>query len=124
MQTPGSGNPIPHLWFIITEANSETSQCAIVSLTTLRGDKDQTVVLGRSDHSFISHPSVVHYTGARIVDMRLLVSLVAAKTIQQHRSCSPGILKLIQQGVSGSPFTPRKVVDFCRQAWLTGSPLK
>lgn len=117
MLTPGSSNPIPHLWFIISEPNPVSHLCAIVSLTTLRGSKDQTVILGSRDHSFISHPSAVHYIGAMLVDMRRLNALVSAGAVQRHDSCSSATLKLVQQGVMASPFTPRKVVEFCKQAW-------
>ena len=77
MNTPGSANPIPHLWFVITDPEPATHLCAVVSLTTLRGDKDQTVVLGPSDHPYISRPSVIHYIGALIVIETRLAALVA-----------------------------------------------
>ena len=119
MNTPGSANPIPHLWFVITDPEPATHLCAVVSLTTLRGDKDQTVVLGPSDHPYISRPSVIHYIGALIVIETRLAALVAARTVQRHVSCSAETLKLIQQGISASPYTPKKVVNFCKQSWNT-----
>lgn len=117
MLTPGSANPIPHLWFVITDPDPVTYLCAMVSLTTLRGDKDRTVVLQPADHPFITHSSVVHYIGAVIVDARRITTLLKAGSIHQHNSCSAGTLKLIQQGISASPFTPKKIVDFCKRAW-------
>jgi hypothetical protein len=117
MRTPGSSSAIPHLWFVITEPDATTHLCGIVSLTTLRGNKDQTVTLGPSDHPYISHSSVVYYSGALIVDVRRLEALSNAGTLQEHEDCSPSVLKLIQQGVVASPFTPKKFVNFCRQAW-------
>jgi hypothetical protein len=117
MKTPGSANPIPHLWFVITEPDPATNLCAVVSLTTLRGDKDQTVVLGPSDHTYISRSSVIHYIGALIVNEARLSALLAAGTIQMHDCCPSETLKLVQQGISGSPHTPRKVIEFCKQAW-------
>jgi hypothetical protein len=72
MLTPGSGNRIPHLWFIITDPDPVNHLCATVSLTTLKANKDQSVVLGPLDHSFINRASVVHYIGSLIVASRRL----------------------------------------------------
>ncbi len=110
MLTPGSANPIPHLWFVVTEPDAVTRECAVVSLTILRQDKDRTVVLAPADHSFINHPSVVHYSGALIVNADRLVALLLAGTIQPSECCSPDVLKLVQQGINASPFTPSKVI--------------
>lgn len=117
MLTPGSGNPIPHLWFVITDPDPSSHLCGIVSLTSLKAGKDQTVTLGPSDHSYISHPSVVYYAGSKIVDARKLEALIGAGTIQPHDNCNPGVLKLIQSGVSASPYTARKFIQFCNEAW-------
>jgi hypothetical protein len=117
MRTPGSANPIEHLWFVITEPDVTTHHCAMVNLTTLRGDKDQTVVLGIADHDYISHPSVVHYIGARIVDARQIRQSGSAGVLRMHQPCSIRTLRLIPAGVSASPFTPKKVIEFCRRAW-------
>jgi hypothetical protein len=117
MQTPGSGNPIPHLWFVITEPDPTSHLCGIVSLTSLKAGKDQTVTLGPSDHSYISHPSVIHYAGSKIVDVRKLKALIDAGTIQQHDDCDAVVLKLIQSGVSASPYSAKKFIQFCKEAW-------
>jgi len=117
MTTPGSTNPIPHLWFVITEPDPQSDSCVIVSLTTLRNDKDQTVTLSPSDHPFISHPSVVHYHGALIVNVSAIRKLLAGNTIQQHEACTAKTLKLIQEGVSASEFTPKKIESYCKLAW-------
>jgi hypothetical protein len=116
MQTPGSGNPISHLWFVITEPD-ENGFCVIVSLTTLRYAKDQTVTLVPGDHPYISHASIILYAKPLIVEAQKLKTLIAAGTIQRHDDCTDALLKLIQQGVSASPFTPKKVIEFCRRAW-------
>lgn len=49
------------------------------------------------DHPFITHQTVVLYGDSRIVDR------------------APN--RLIQQGVLSSPYTPRKIIAFCRDAW-------
>ena len=86
---PGFGNT--HLWVIVTQPDP---LCIIVSLTTLRFSRDQTVVLNAGDHPFIKH---------------------AAGTAQLHKPCPPDTLRLIQDGILASPYTARKVEMFYRQ---------
>ena len=104
---PGFGNT--HLWVIVTEPDP---LCIIVSLTTLRFSRDQTVVLNVGDHPFIRHETAVLYSDARIVDVSLLEAEVKAGTAQIHKSCPSATLKLIQDGITASPHTARKVETF------------
>jgi hypothetical protein len=113
---PGSG-VTPHLWIIVTEPAPDSHRCVIVSVTTLRYNKDQTVTLGPGDHPFVRHPSVVFYADAQIVDVRQLRADVIARVAEAREACSSDLLKLVQAGVSASPFTPKKVLTFCRQCW-------
>src|SRR5438477_4382379 len=44
---PARGSGVTsHLWIIVTEPAPDTHKCVIVSVTTLRQNKDQTVTLG------------------------------------------------------------------------------
>lgn len=110
---PGSPTP-PHLWIVLTEPDPHTFECVIVSVTTLRYGEDQTVILQRGDNSFIRHQSVVYYADAQIVNARRLEACVVAGAAQRHEECSADILKLVQDGVLASPFTPNKVHDFAQ----------
>src|ERR1017187_7893408 len=51
MPAPG-GVATPHLWIVVTQPDPQTHLCAIVSVTTLRNSKDQTVILRLGDHPF------------------------------------------------------------------------
>lgn len=109
---PAPGSSItPHLWIVITEPDPA---CIIVSLTTLRNAKDQTVILRPGDHPFIRHDTVVFFADARIVDANHLQQQVAAGAALLHQPCTQTTLSLIQAGVLASPFTPRKVQEFYR----------
>jgi hypothetical protein len=109
------GNPIPHLWFVVTEPDPATHLCAMVGLTTLKDDKDQTVLLNPSEHPFVTQTSAVYFSGALIVDVREIETRIAEGKVKPHKCCSSSLLKLIQQGMTSSPFTPKKVVTFCKQ---------
>ena len=110
---PGSG-VTPHLWIICTEPTVD-HLCIVVSVTTLRHNKDQTVTLYVGDHPFIRHPSIVFYADARIVDVRRLRSDLSSRLVEDREPCSSGLLKLVQQGIMASPFTPKKIITFYRQ---------
>ena len=115
---PGSGGfGKSHLWIAVTNPQPDDPQVVIVSLTTLRFDRDQTVILQTGDHPFITHQTVVLYSDSRMVDARRIDAMIQDGTAAGHRPCPAQTLKLIQQGVLSSPYTPRKIIAFCRKAW-------
>lgn len=114
MPAPG-GVATPHLWIVVTQPDPQTHLCAIVSVTTLRNSKDQTVILRPGDHPFIRHDSTIFYGDAMIVDALRLESEIAAGLALVREACSKAILKLLQDGVVASPFTRPKILRFCRE---------
>jgi hypothetical protein len=115
---PAPGGPVtPHLWIVVAQPDPRTHLCAIVSVTTLRNSKDQTIILRPGDHPFIRHDSAVFYGDAMIVDARRLDAEIAAGLALKREICSQATLKLVQDGVLASPFTRMKVVRLCRDQW-------
>ena len=109
---PGTCDETPHLWVILTKPDP---LCAIVPLSTLRYNKDQTVLLRPGDHSFIIRDTAVLYMYAQIVDADHLHQQVQGGDALPHDRCRSDVLKLIQDGVFASPLTPRKIQNFCRE---------
>ena len=116
MPAPG-GAAIPHLWIVGTQPDPQSHLCAIVSVTTLRNSKDQTVILRVGDHPFIRHDSTIFYGDAMLVDAQLLETEIAAGLALLREKCPAATLKLIQDGVLASPFTRPKILRFCREHW-------
>jgi hypothetical protein len=116
MPAPG-GTAIPHLWIVVTEPDPENSLAVIVGVTTLRRGADQTVILRRGDHPFLRHDSVVFYGDAQTADVGKMKKNIAAGTILRQQPCSRELLKLIQDGLLASEFTPQKIVRYCKRAW-------
>ena len=85
MPAPG-GVATPHLWIVITEPNPSSNLCGIVSVTTLRNSKDQTIILRVGDHPFIRHESTIFYGDAMIVDARRLENEILAGLAVRERS--------------------------------------
>jgi len=116
MPAPG-GAATPHLWIVITQPDSKSNLCAIVSVTTLRNSKDQTVILRVGDHPFIRHESTIFFGDAMVVDAQRLENEIAAGLVVRRDKCPAATLKLVQQGVGASPFTRPKFLRFCREQW-------
>lgn len=112
-----SGTVTPHLWIVVTEPHPPSNLCGIVSVTTLRNSKDQTVILRVGDHPFIRHESTIFYGDAMIVDAERLENEIAAGLAVRRDPCPAATLKLVQQGVNASPFTRPKFLRFCREQW-------
>lgn len=107
----------PHLWIIITDVDKDSDLIVIVSLTTLRRNADQTVILRKGDHPFIDHESIVYFADARLTELKSIDALVTAGTIKQQASCSANLLKEIQAGTLACDLTPNKILFFCRKMW-------
>jgi hypothetical protein len=116
MPAPG-GRATPHLWIVITTPDAVTRQCAIVSVTTLRNSKDQTIILRPGDHPFVRHDSTIFYGDGMIVDVRKLDQDLTAGLIVAREKCPEQTLKLVQDGIGASPFTRPRFLRFCRDAW-------
>jgi hypothetical protein len=116
MPVPGSG-VVSHLWIIVTQPCQITHQCVLVNVTTLREAQDQTVTLGPGDHPFVRHPSAIRYSDAKFADVRTLRHNLAAGSALAHQPCTKAILKLVQDGILGSPDTPKKIERYCRDFW-------
>jgi hypothetical protein len=86
MPAPG-GSVTPHLWIVVTQPDTETNLCAIVSVTTLRNSKDQTIILRPGDHPFIRHDCTVLYADAMTVDARRLDGEIAAGLALRRDVC-------------------------------------
>ena len=116
MPAPG-GRATPHLWIVVTTPDALTCECAIMSVTTLRNSKDQTIILRPGDHAFIRHDSTIFYGDGMIVDARKLEQDLNAGLIVSREKCPPQTLKLVQDGIGASPFTRPRFLRFCRGAW-------
>jgi hypothetical protein len=101
--------PKPHLWILLTEPK-QGEPVILVSVTTLRHEKDQTVVLQPGDHPWINHASVVHFGDALVTEGDRLQGWVDGNLAAPNVPCSKPLLKLIRDGIRSSEFTPKKVL--------------
>lgn len=105
---------IPHLWIVVTEPFGTPAEVAIVSITSYRPGKDDTVKLGPGDHPFIRKLSVVFYPDTRVMPVEAIVREVTNAQASFHADCSEDLLERVRQGLLASPATPRRMKEYVR----------
>jgi hypothetical protein len=116
VQADPSATANPHLWIVLTEPQAPDFQCVIVNLTRQQPRSDNTVVLRPGDHPYITKDSVIRFGDALIVDARDLDGFLKKQTAKGLDRCSPNLLKRILDGAITSPFSPKKIADFCKRS--------
>jgi len=110
---PGFGHDYKaHLWIVLTEPDRPHGECLAVHFSTLRNQVDQTVIVQRGDHSFVNRPSYVCYRRIRIVRTAVLETWVEDGRAEIRERVTERLLKLIQDGILASEWTPYKVRSF------------
>jgi hypothetical protein len=116
VQTDPSATPNLHFWIVLTEPQPPEFQCVIVNVTRQQQKSDNTVVLRSGDHPFITRDTVIRYSDALIVDARVLDGFLKTRAAKPRDPCSPELLKRILGGAIASAFSPKKIVEFCKQS--------
>jgi hypothetical protein len=107
LDIPTTGNE--HLYIAIAKTTDE--QYLFVNVTTRRANSETTCILnpGVGVPSFVKHESVIPYNFAREMNAEDLESLITEGSPIPKESCSPDILKEIQQGGLISKRLPKKL---------------
>ena len=88
---------------------------AVVSITSLKGSKDQTVILRSGDHPFIRWDSCVFYQLSDLIDSEKLPHRLACHDAKMHATLDPSLLQLVQDGFTASQFTKNRMVDYMKR---------
>ena len=104
---------IAHLWVIATNPNN-AGDFAVVSLTSLRGSQDQTLILRPGEHPFIKHETCVYYRTAEITTAKELHRRIRHGTAKMKESVSAELLSEIVKGFTASDFTKNRVRQFIK----------
>jgi hypothetical protein len=108
-------NQREHLWIIATEPNRE-ELFAVASFTSLRGAKDQTVILRAGEHPFLKWDTCISYGQAEIMSVEKLRAHLQGGRARMHVDATQAVLQLILGGFSASDFTKNRVREFVRAA--------
>jgi hypothetical protein len=104
-----------HLWVVISDPDGFPESVVFVNLTTFDRHKDQTVILGPEDHSFIDHKTVVAYDRARMATDAQLETLKQHGHLKLHDPIEGELLSRLRQGASQSPNIEQRFVDMLEQ---------
>src|ERR1039457_7263107 len=83
-----------HLWVIATDPD-ENGVFVTVSLTSLKGAKDQTVIIRSGEHEFVKWDTCVHYGLAELTNSDRVQGFIDSGEAKLPRPVSQGLLQLI-----------------------------
>ena len=115
---PSPGGVPEHLWIVITERDAK-HKAVCVNVTDEDKHPDKTTILRVGDHPFITKVSVIRYGKAAVTDLALVEGAIkngmSGRVCAHHRSCSPELLKRVQEGILISIYTPKAIKALFRK---------
>lgn len=113
-----------HLWLVVAELPNSPIQLVIVNLTTRKSESDTTVILKTGDHPFVKHETVINYSDARLISKPDLITRIEEKFFATDQIFADEILRIIQQGLLNSPYTPKGIKESCRSRFANDTSSK
>jgi hypothetical protein len=107
-------NQCEHLWIVATEPNS-AGLFAIASFTSLKGAKDQTVILRKDEHPFLKWDTCISYAQAEIMSVGQLEGYIRCGRARLHQNATPELFQLVLAGFNASGATKNRVRNFIRE---------
>jgi hypothetical protein len=104
-----------HLWVVIGELPGPPEKVIVVSLSSKKAESDTTVVLCEGDHPFIKRETILSYKDARIFDKKDLVDRIERRFFEVNERFPEDKVKIMQQGILASPFTPNEIKSICKK---------
>jgi hypothetical protein len=111
---PIEENETAHLWVIATEPNIE-GLFAIASLTSLKGAKDQNVILRANEHPFLKWDTCVMYALAEITSEDKVQEYLNTGSDKMQADLSTQVLGLVLDGSTASDRTKNRVRQFINE---------
>jgi hypothetical protein len=105
---PLSANATAHLWVIATDPDSD-GKFVIVSFTSLKGSKDQTVILHSGEHPFLKWSTCVAYVLAEFLTIDELKRRLDAGQAKLRENLSSEVLALVRAGFRASLLTKNRI---------------
>jgi hypothetical protein len=104
---------IPHLW-VVASVPDEEGRFLVVSLTTLKGSVDQTVILHGGEHPFLKWGTCAAYNLSEVMTVDRLQTLIDSGNAKMREQLADEKTRLILDGFTASDFTKKRVRDFAR----------
>lgn len=107
-----------HLWVVISDPFVDLDQIVMVNFTSHKPWKDDSCILRRGEHQFISHETSIFYREARHYSEQRLSELYAENKIIRQEPVSDEVLGRIRKGMIKSRHAPRKFKRILREQGL------
>jgi len=107
----------PHLWFILSDVDPDTTQVVVVRLVTSRPYTDKTLSVNVGDHSFIQHESNIDCGSALLLRADKLNEMLNSGEMSLGADMSTRLLEQARNAVLVSSKTIHFVTKYCRTRW-------
>jgi hypothetical protein len=101
----------PHLWVVLWGPAGAADAYLIVSLSTLRGYSDRTVVIRPGEHPFVQHDTCAVYADARRTTAEKLQQALRVREAISREPVDPALLDRLRGGLLHSPYTPDAILS-------------
>ena len=96
-----------HSWIIVSDPIHDEHNVLFVNLTSWKPEKDESCILERGEHPFITHKSIISYPDARVTSVADLSALSEVNQIYLKEPVSAPVLARIREGLRKSPQSKR-----------------
>lgn len=97
-----------HLWFVASDVARDSERIVVANFTSKRANSDLSCELGRDDHPWIRHETVVAYGRSRILSLSDLVAATQSGFLEKRTPLPTLTLDKVMLGFSISEETPIK----------------
>lgn len=105
----------PHLWVIATPPDTD-GFFVVVNFTSLKGSKDQTMIIRAGEHPFVRWDTAVNYALAEITDGASLEAKLASGAAELRQPLSTHLLDDVAAGLTASGFTRNRVRSYAQRS--------
>ena len=105
--TSTPNNPTRHLWIIL--AITDNGKLLSVNLMDSENTHENTVILNKGDHPFVSKPTAIKFSAARELDPQKIQDAISNGMVIPHFPISPELLEEAKRGFLASPYFPESL---------------
>jgi hypothetical protein len=107
-----------HLWVILSDPRKDAAKVLIVSVTTLTAETEQTCIIERGEHPWVTRRSCVSYRHAMIVSLDELYAGKDSGKLKVQQPMAPEVLKRIRESAARSDFLKPAALNILKQQSL------
>jgi hypothetical protein len=107
-----------HLWVVLSDPDANPDKVLLVSLTTWNEHKEQTCIVNRGEHEWVTHRSCVAYGMARIVTRQQLVDGRNSGALRVQAPLAAALLQRIRERAGDSERLSEEAFDILLEQGL------